>query len=114
MFAFLLANLAAGLWVLFIAFGLGFPIAVRFAPRATNAIQLSLAFLLGATLLAYALMAAGLLGWLTPLPLLSILAILSIPLVVYGRRIWHRLLDLSTSLRSAFLQATPIDRAVLI
>lgn len=114
MLAFLLANVAAGLWVLCIAFGLGFPIAVRFAPRARDAIQLSLAFLLGATLLAYVLMAAGLLGWLTPLPLLTILALLSTPLVVYGRRIWQRLRDLLSSLRSAFLQASLVDRAILI
>lgn len=114
MLAFLLANVAVGVWVLCIALGLGFPIAVRFAPRGRDAIQLSLAFLLGTTLLADVLMAAGLGGWLTPLPLLAILAILSIPLVVCGRRIWHRLRGLLNSLRSAFLQATLVDRVILI
>ena len=113
MFLFLLANVAAGVWVIAIAFGLGFPIARCFAPRGTVAIQLSLSFLVGTTLLAEILMAAGLLGWLKPFQLLAILAILSIPLVVCGRRIWHGLRELLNSLRSAFQQARPLDRAIL-
>lgn len=111
---FLTVNLVAGVWVLGIAVGLGFPIATRFVPRATEAIQLALGFLVGATLLSHAVMAAALLGWLTPPPLLTILAVLSIPLVVGRKRIWRHLHALVNSLRSAFLQASRVDRGILI
>ncbi len=107
-------NVVAGLAVLAIALGLGLPIAARIAPRTTPALQLSLALLVGATLTAHAVLGAGLLGWLRPLPLLAILAILAIPLAVGRRRVWERLGELAADLRSTWRDASRYDRALLL
>ena len=113
MLGFLVCNVVAGLTVIGVALGLGVPIAARLAPNTTQAIQLGLALLVGTTLIALVVQLAGLIGWLRPAPLLAAMAILAIPLFVGRSRIAGQLRALVTDARSAYVEGTRTDRALL-
>lgn len=96
------------------AIGLGVALAGRLAPGHGPATRLALAFLVGTALLSYAVLALGLAGGLRPLPVLGLLAALSVPLVRERRRIRAHVAATAADLRAAYAAAPAPERALLV
>ena len=107
-----LGTLGVGVWSLAVAVGLGFPLAIRLAPRNGPATRMALAFLLGSALLAYAVLCLGLLGGLRPIPMLGLLAALSGPGLRHRRRIGEHLAAMVADLGTAYRRSAGPERAL--
>jgi hypothetical protein len=107
-------TILVGAWCLAAALGLGFPLAVRLAPRHGAATRTALAFLLGSALLSHAVLALGLLGWLRPLPMLGLLVALSVPVVRHRGLIGELLRAMTGDAAESYRDSGAPERALVL